>query len=29
MALIIMVYGGIYGGYRIWLGFGGTPWGGF
>jgi len=28
MALIIMLYGGIYGGYRIWLGFGGAPWGG-
>ena len=28
MALIIMLYGGIYGGYRIWLGFGGAPWAG-
>lgn len=29
MALIIMIYGGVYGGYRLWLGFGGTPFGGF
>lgn len=29
MALIIMAYAGIYGGYRLWLAFGGAPWGGF
>lgn len=29
MAVIIMAYAGIYGGYRIWLGFGGATFGGF
>lgn len=29
MALIIMIYSGVYGAYNIWLGFGGAPFGGF
>lgn len=29
MALVIMIYSGIYGGYQIWQVFGGAPFGGF
>ena len=29
MAILIMVYCGGYGGYQVYLGFGGTPWAGF
>ena len=29
MSLLIMIYAGVYGAYRIWLAFGGAPFGGF
>lgn len=29
MALIIMLYSGLYGGHKIWVALGGVPFGGF